>query len=232
MKEMEQRLNKTLEDSIKKSLSMLSVRQRKTIYPCPNESTLLTIPLSETTKCSSVQREQDGADMQPSLSKTFQTTSQSVLSMTEAPRMLPQSAGTASAHPQTVPGVTNAECTLQPERSFTSKSYRSHPDEAPVEEVVLSQGSRLLGCVDPDRTSPFYIAGPLKIEIEYIVGLKNIEYSIEWLTEEDMGKVPEGLHPLFDAESIAGEVSLQNQNGVHITAKGTMLRLDWHPKTA
>ena len=47
-----------------------------------------------------------------------------------------------------------------------------------------------------------------------------------------MGKVPEGLHPLFDAESIVGEVSLQNQSGVYITAKGTMLRLAWHPKTA
>ena len=47
-----------------------------------------------------------------------------------------------------------------------------------------------------------------------------------------MGKAPEGLYPLFDAESIVGEVSLQNQNGVHITAKGTMLRLAWRPKMA
>ena len=86
--------------------------------------------------------------------------------------------------------------------------------------------------MDSDRTSSLYIAGPLKIEIEYVVGLKSIEYSIEWLTEEDMGKVPEGLHPLFDAESIVGEVSLQNQNGVYITAKGIMLKLAWHPKTA
>ena len=126
--------------------------------------------------------------------------------------MLPQIAGTASAHPQTVSGVTDAERTLQPRHSFASKSHGTQPDEALMEEVELSQGSRLLGCVDPDRTSPFYIAGPLKIEIEYIVGLKSIEYSIEWLTEEDMRKVPESVHPLYDAESIVGEVSLQNQN--------------------
>ena len=85
--------------------------------------------------------------------------------------------------------------------------------------------------MDPDRISPFYIAGPLKIEIEYIVGLKSIEYSIEWLWKKTRENVPEGLHPLFDAESTVSEVSLQNQNGVYIAAKGTMLRLTWNPKT-
>ena len=229
MKEMEQRFNEAFEGAIKKSLSMLSTRQQKTSYPCPNESTLLTIPLSETTRCSSVQHESDTVDMQPSLFKKSQMISQSVAG---APPMLPQTAGTASTHPQTDSGFTNTEGTPRPECLSTSKPHRPQSNKEFIEEVVLSQGSRLHSCMDSDRTSPLYIAGPLKIEIEYVVGLKSIEYSIEWLTEEDMGKVPEGLHPLFDAESIVGEVSLQNQNGVYITAKGIMLKLAWHPKTA
>lgn len=229
MKEIERWLNKALKGYIRKSLSMLSMRQQKMIYPCPNESTLLTIPLSETTKRSSVEHELDTVDIQPLLSKTSQMISQS---MTEASHMLPQTAHTASAHPQTASSFTNAEGTPCPERSFTSKSHKSQPNEGFIEEVVLSKGSRIHGCVDPDRTSPSYIAGPLKIEIEYIVGLKSIKYSIEWLIEDDMGKARESLYPLFHADTIAGEVSLQNQNGVHIMAKGTMLRLDWHPKTA
>lgn len=228
MKEMEQWFNEKLEGAIKKSLSMLSTRQQKTSYLCPNESMLLTIPLSETTKCSSVQHESDMVDMQPLLFKKSQMISQSVAG---APPMLPQTAGTASTHPQTDSGFTNMEGTPRPECLSTSKPHRPQSNKEFIEEVVLSPGSRLHGCMDPDRTS-LYIAGPLKIETEYVVGLKSIEYSIEWLTEEVMGKVPEGLHPLFDAESIVGEVSLQDQNGVYITVKGTMLRLAWHPKTA
>jgi hypothetical protein len=43
------RLNSALEDQIKGSLKILLSRQKKTIYPDPNESTLLTLPLSTLT---------------------------------------------------------------------------------------------------------------------------------------------------------------------------------------
>lgn len=203
MKEIEQRFSKALENSIKKSLFMLSTRQQKTIYPCPNESTLLMIPASETTKSSSVQYELDRVDRQPLLPKISEKKNQFVLSLTEASCTLPKSASTA----------------------------RLQLDEAPVEEV-LSQGSRLLGCLFPGRASPFYIAGHLEIEIEYVIGLNSIEYSIEWLAGKDMEKVRGGRHPFLDAESIASEVSLQNQNGLHVMAKGTTLSVVWHPKKA
>lgn len=65
MKEIEQRFNNALEDSITKSPSMLSTRQQKTIHPFPNESTLLAIPGSETTKYSSAQYGLERADRQP-----------------------------------------------------------------------------------------------------------------------------------------------------------------------
>ena len=200
MKEIQQRFNKALEDSIKKSLCMLSTRQQKTIYSYPNESTLLTIPASETTNCSSVQYGLDRADRQPFL-RISEKTSRFVLSLTEASCTLPKSAGPA----------------------------KLQSDEALVEEI-LSQGSRLLGHLDPGRVSPFYIAGHLEIEIEYIHGLNSIEYSIEWFAGKDMEKVRDGRHPFLDAESIASEVSLQNQNGLHVIAKGTMLRVVWQLK--
>lgn len=116
-------------------------------------------------------------------------------------------------------------------RILSASTARLQLDKTPVEEL-FSQGSRLLGCLGPGKTSPLYMAGHLGIEIEYVVGLKSIEYSVEWLAGKDIGKVRDGRYPFLDAESIPSEVSLQNLKGLHIVAKGNMLSVVWHSKMA
>jgi hypothetical protein len=49
LNDLDLRPNSALEDQIKDSLKILLSRQKKTIYPDPNESTLLTLPLSTST---------------------------------------------------------------------------------------------------------------------------------------------------------------------------------------
>jgi hypothetical protein len=49
LKEIEQRFNRELANHIRNSLTTLLSRRKKTVYPDPPESTLLTLPVSAST---------------------------------------------------------------------------------------------------------------------------------------------------------------------------------------
>ncbi|GMF78496.1 unnamed protein product [Aspergillus oryzae] len=222
VKELEERFNKTLENSIKESLSMLFSRQRKTTYPPPNESTLLTIPISETTKSDLTQLDL----WQLSCERSIQLRSQ----MTDQPHKAPESGN---------PSYASIPCGAACEGSTTDLEFPpmvegQDPDSKIISKQELSQGIVLHNSIDPGGSSACYIAGPIKLTIEYATGLEGIKYSVEWLTAEEMKDLQGRPRPPLsvDVGSLASEMSIQNHNSVCILMKGTALRLDWESKTS
>ncbi|PKY00057.1 hypothetical protein P168DRAFT_244763 [Aspergillus campestris IBT 28561] len=220
-KELEERFNKTLENSIKESLSMLFTRQRKTTYPPPNESTLLTIPVSETTKSGLTQLDLE----QLSCEKSVQLHSQTA----DKPYKELESGNSSCT---SIPCGAACEGSLTDLGSpFMAKDQDS--DSKVISEQVLSQGIVVHDCIDPGGISACYIAGTIKLGIEYVTGLEGIKYSVEWLTAEEMKALQSRAYPpLFvDVESLASEMSIRNHNSVCILVKSNTLRLSWESKS-
>ncbi|OOO03846.1 Heterokaryon incompatibility [Aspergillus oryzae] len=201
VKELEERFNKTLENSIKESLSMLFSRQRKTTYPPPNESTLLTIPISETTKSDLTQLDL----WQLSCERSIQLRSQ----MTDQPRKAPESGNPSYA---SIPYGAACEGSTT-DLEFPPMVEGQDPDSKIISKQELSQGIVLHNSIDPGGSSACYIAGPIKLTIEYATGLEGIKYSVEWLTAEEMkdlqGKAPvaqptksQGWDPVYKQPSV------------------------------
>lgn len=224
VKELGERFNERLENSIKESLSILFTRQRKTTYLAPNESTLLTIPISELTE-SGLTRHDSG---QPSCKNSSQLHFQTADKSYKGPE-----SGNSNHADASIP------CSAACERSTTDLEFSSTADgKASVSKdnskQVLSQGMVLHNSVDPGGSSACYIAGPIKLAIEYATGLEGIKYSVEWLTTEEVKDLQSRAHPplTVDVESLASEMSIWNHNSVCISVKGTVLRLNWESKSA
>ncbi|KAF9888245.1 hypothetical protein FE257_008814 [Aspergillus nanangensis] len=217
VQELEKRFNKALEDSIKESLSMLFVRQRKTTYPCPNESTLLTIPISDTTKSDLTQLDSG----QLSCERNIQLHSQT----TDRPHKEPEPLDLSHA---------SISCGAACEDSTTDLGIPSivegqDPDSKVISQRVLRPGIVLHSSIDPGDRSACHIAGSIKLEIENVTGLESIKYSVEWLTAEEMKDLKSRAYPPFsvDVECLTSEISIQNHHSVCILAKETALRLNW-----
>lgn len=220
-KELEERFNKTLESSIKESLSMLFTRQRKTTYPPPNESTLLTIPVSETTKSGLTQLDVE----QLSCEKSVQLHSQT------ADKLYKEPVSGNSSCTSNPCGATCEGSITDLGSPFTAKGQA--PDSRVIGKQVLSQGIVVHNSIDPGGISAYYVAGTIKLGIEYVTGLEGIKYSVEWLTAEEMKALQSRAHPPLsvDVESLTSEMSIWNHNSVCILVKGTALRLSWESKS-
>ena len=220
VKELEERFNNALENSIKESISTLFARQRKTTYPPPNESTLLTIPISETTKSGLTQLSSGQLSCERSIQLYSHTT--------QKPHKEPESGNPRDA---SIPGGTACEGSTT-DLGFPPIVEGHEPDSKIISKRELSQGIVLHNSIEPGGSSTRYIAGPIKLTIEYPAGLECIKYSVEWLTAEEVKDLKSRVPPPLsvDVESLASEMSIRNHNSVCILVKGTALRLSWESK--
>jgi hypothetical protein len=193
----------------------------KNNIPAPNESTLLTIPISETTISGSTQLDSGQLSCERSIQLHSQTT--------HKPHKEPESGN---------PSYASIPCGAACKGSTTDLGFPSivegqDPDSKVISKRELSQGIVLHESIDPGGSSACYIAGPIKLTIEYATGLEGIKYSVEWLTAAEMKDLQSRAHPTFsvDVGSLASEISIRNHNSVCILLKGTALRLDWELKS-
>lgn len=149
--------------------------------------------------------------------------------MTDQPRKAPESGN---------PSYASIPCGAACEGSTTDLEFPpmvegQDPDSKIISKQELSQGIVLHNSIDPGGSSACYIAGPIKLTIEYATGLEGIKYSVEWLTAEEMKDLQGRPRPPLsvDVGSLASEMSIQNHNSVCILMKGTALRLDWESKS-
>ncbi|KAL4812263.1 hypothetical protein BDW67DRAFT_193752 [Aspergillus spinulosporus] len=226
-REMERHFNGTLETCIKKSLSTLIQRRQKTIYPFPCESTLLTLPISETTRHSSEQHERV---TQPSSLKSPKT-NDSFISSTgiETARLSTQCSNRERLVSPTISDLAGVRDTLQPDRSSSVNNQQPPPIHRGSDECGLFQGLKVSNSLDSGAQSPHYIADSLRIQIEYPAGLRNIGYSIEWLADKEAIRIQNerNLVPVIDADTLASEISLRDQNCIYVVTKRVTVRLDW-----
>lgn len=215
--DLQRRFNKILEGYIKQSLSTLMLRRRKILYPCPNESTLLTLVLSETTKESSVQLE---------LNTQSDKNSYTTLPDTRAPHTLVECP--SRARPRSL--FTAGKDILQSEYPSSAKYHQPQSTGVLGDRRKLPQGLMLSGYVNSSTSSPKYVASSLRLQIECAISSRDIAYGVEWLTCDEAMKVKKEYNSalIIDAEVLAGEVCLHDQSSIYIATKKAMIRLDWH----
>ncbi|KAF7587663.1 hypothetical protein BBP40_006893 [Aspergillus hancockii] len=223
--------NEALEAHIRQSLSTLFTRQQQTTYPCPNESTLLTLPVSLSTNSTTSQSQIDGSEVVQPPSHGSEERSRLLpltmaeASMTSEQQKIESKTDVLTANNTAVSG-TDSQLTLP---AFTG-SERARSETLSIKDCDtrnLSQGLPSYDTVFCNKVSPFYIAGCLEVQVEVSSGLKSLAYSIEWLTDDETKVVRQGRHsiPLIDARELMSEISLQDHNSFLITAKGTIARV-------
>jgi hypothetical protein len=244
LEEIQQRFTRELANHANNSIATLLSRKQKTVYPDPNESTLLTLPVSLSTMCSleAVSKE-DRAASQPRTpdspeaekissilpnTKIFSGSSKSTLSASPAARI-----SDASIQPSN-------KIASQIIHSSLSSSRGISLDSTSVDNYALRQGQVLPNSVEVNHTSPLYTAGPLEVQIEYSIGHSritpnnhptNLSYRVEWLTIDEAERVLEQSSSIFSAESLEHEISyaIDDSNCFYITARGSVLKLFLQP---
>jgi hypothetical protein len=245
-----------LEHQIRVSLGTLFSRKEKTVYPDPNESSLLTLFLSTSTLHSlalpDTVVEAEAEIVKPGL-RNDKAIQENTLILSE-----PQT-GHASLKDITqtelitgvAPTIEEADVSQQDTSLQKAPStvlyYPGLPsdttdtsDSSVDEDRRLIQGQVLSQSIRTGYTSRFYTVGALEIQLEsptehnplqFNNSPKSASYSIEWLTVHEAERVQEHQAiSVIQAESIEGEISreVDESNTIYIAAKGSMLRLVLH----
>lgn len=211
--ELERRFCQSLEENFRESCTALLSTGRRTLYPCPNESTFFTLATSGTTVRNTTSSE---------VSQMAKLKDEKVL---VPPKLEPHD-------------VQNTYGIAKPEgndslRDLSHKPYlrtqRQRQSIRSRSDLVLLQGSKKYGFLGPKGTSELYFAGPLEIQIECTAESTNLVYYIEWLDNEEATKArgKSSSLPLVDAERLEGEVTLRHDNNIYVTTRDTVLKVSW-----
>ncbi|KAK8134629.1 hypothetical protein PG984_006641 [Apiospora sp. TS-2023a] len=240
-----------LDGLAKGSLETLFYRGTKTLYPEPNESTLLTLLGSASTLLSRVTHHSATQSLRnlppplplPPLEAVEEVVAEPIKTTAESPKV-----SSAGARSDGEPAATTVETTTTknvPEANEERLSRDASPI-SPLSDLLSSMSVhdddqtpcsvQLSETVGANGTSPFYSDGVLEVQVEYSAGeaasgglLKQLPFSIEWLSGvEEADRVGEiRAQPVFDADSSETEISLplNCQNSVYILAKGSLAKL-------
>jgi len=243
------RLNESLEEQIKKSLQELLVRKEKTRYPCPNESTVLTLQVSTSTL-----RTTSALVETIPVTATESAVNVTVRSCTEFRSAQNQDSAATSENEKDATSVlefehsmvtprgdetealemakTTTVSTSQCESLSTSDNITAH------ETQMLVQGIAHTDCVDSKRGPQFYPAGALEIHMESTEEESaesspdrensKIAYSIEWLSVDAAKEfVKDHAETAVDVEAMQCQTSceMDYHNNVVIMARGDVVRI-------
>lgn len=242
------RLNESLEEQIKKSLQELLQRKEKTRYPCPNESTVLTLQVSTSTL-----RTTSALVEATPVTATESVVNVAVRPCTESRSAQNQDSAATSENEKDAPSVLESEhsmvtprgdetealemanttivSTSQCESLSTSDNITAH------ETQMLVQGIAHTDCVASKRCPQFYTAGALEIHMECAgegeessPDRENSEvaYSIEWLSVDAAKEfLKNHAETAVDVEAMQCQTSCEvdYHNNVVIMARGDVVRL-------
>ena len=210
--DLERRFTQQLEYHIQGSIKTMLSRKKKTLHQHPNESTILTLQISNSTLRSlsgETNPIQSGNSMHAT-SNTFIASAEEQMPAEPDPRDIDQ------AEKEVTPMF--AESTLLP------------PGLA-----VLQQGKTLTVPVEANDKSAVYEAWPLRFQVEYSAqpGLapekeskSSIVCNLKWLENAEAVSCAENAK-IIDAELLEGCISLRPEdlNDLYICAGGTLLRV-------
>ncbi|CZT13559.1 uncharacterized protein RAG0_17048 [Rhynchosporium agropyri] len=240
LNELEQRFNTEMANHIRTSLITLLSRQKKSGYPDPPESTLLTLPVSTSTICSLVlpgPEEHDfllpqipsgsGIDKMPLISSHLQAISNSS-----------NETGIAGSIVWTDSAVVQAGNDITPELPFPQGLSS---ERMTLGDYTLVQGQILSNIIEVNHASPLFDAPCPGIQIEYSTERSQIipnsqpeklSYSVEWLQASEAKRVMD-KHPslVFSAELLkcGGSINQGDLDCFYITAGNSVLRILLQP---
>jgi hypothetical protein len=237
------RLNSALEDQIKDSLKILLSRQKKTIYPDPNESTLLTLPLSTSTLRTSAlaeatEREEASAknssanDIARLREHSTSPRDRKSVSLSERIQGVPSVLGSRSAVTAEEDGLPKMGLSDQPATQLSARcSPRTTRHKVTTCDIAeLIQGVTQVSSIVVAHEPQCHTAGALEIYIEYTAEMAalganrndlEIVYSIEWLLVEKARELLEHkAAAVVDVEALQCETShaLDRHNDILIMA--------------
>jgi hypothetical protein len=250
LKATEIRFNVVLDEQLRESLYSIVSKRRKTVYPDPNESTLLTLAASTSTLRSSLLSRATRTDLeavQPlSHDDAVQADSPetSSVSTVKAPVEEVQIAGCATndtcvtieedANAESSPGNDTAS-EVVPGYSHSCWAMPLGDDNGDV--VALVPGRPLSCTIAAGNMSPFYGAGSLETQIEYPAEEakiytdctpNDVRYDLEWVVDREAGRQYEHLAaPIIDAEGLEGESTyeLDDQNCLFFVGRGVLMKI-------
>lgn len=257
LNDIEQRFNSALENQVRNSLMTLLSRQRKTLYPDPNESTLLTLPTSASTLRSLVLSEVIGGKEAVQVQRADKTIAEDNPLIASSIQTLPMVAGdilsassateTEAATLGTKEGVRNPssnDTASQPVRSDL-RSHQKFPSKGSADDSgELIQGVMLSRSIAIGNRSPLYTAGSLEAQIEYPMentptlsdgASRELSYAIGWVAEEEVNRLQEHrAASIIDAEALQGETphKLDDQNCLFIAAREAVIKIFLQPRSA
>lgn len=198
-----------LESQVQESIRLMLGQQKRTTYPDPNESTLLTIAYSDSTQHSSV-----------SSSKTM---------MIHDNVQLLSAATIETVAPTQTERLVEEYASLEKGKDSYIKGLSS--------QCMLMQGTPVLGELKANSVARNHCASPIDLQVEYTVGPggplggqnaeTGLRYSLTLLTERDADQVLQtGIPRVVEGEKVLGEVSLDPRDleNLYITVGKTMLR--------
>lgn len=243
------RFNSILEKQIENSFRLMLSRQKKTIYPDPNESTLLTLPSSTSTLRTSALAE--AAEWEES------STKKSMIDPTAEPgehSIPPEDRASvgSSGSTESLPSVLGSRNRIKVEEDSTpslnlldqpatqlssqSSPRSTHSNDTIADTTELVQGVPLVSNIAIAREPKVHTAKALDIHIEYIAeaasgtdrSYSEMSYSVEWLPDEEAKELLEdNVAAVVDVEALRGQVlrKLCKHNGLLIMAGGMLVRI-------
>ncbi|KAK7949022.1 uncharacterized protein PG986_009908 [Apiospora aurea] len=234
-----------LDGLIMDSVAMLLLRRTKAEYPDPNESTLLTLPVSISTLSN---REGHHDDLQADRNSSLYPSPETIeKAEAEASAVALKSPKVSSHSPRSDEKLTTI---VEERKAITSPEVNEvcSSSASPISSLsellssITTEGdgqtsgnAPLPETVGANMTSQFYSDGVLEVHVEYSTGnaasgglSKQLPFSVEWLGAEEAERAREvqGQY-VFDAVTLESEtpVSLNDQNSMYISAKGSLVKL-------
>ncbi|KAF5846132.1 hypothetical protein GGP41_008635 [Bipolaris sorokiniana] len=249
LNDLDVRLNSALEDQIKDSLKTLLSRQKKTMYPDPNESTLLTLPLSTSTLRTPALVEViewEKASAKSSLvndtarlqERTISPKDRSSVSLAECIGTVPSALSSRSAitvEDDELPKMSlSDQAATQLSAQCSHQTTRHEVITCETEELIqgMSQARSVIAC-EPQ----FHTTDELEIHIEHIAEMLvpcanridlEIAYSIEWLSVEKTKELLEHKEAtIVDIEALQCGAwhTIDCHDDILIMARGTLVRI-------
>ena len=218
-------LNRSLESACKDSFRALISTRKRVAYPCPIESTLLTLPtsvsakVSRHTSLSSMEGIPPGDDVgRDSVSIT--ETDKIYPGRLEEPEVFQPSRITESPLPKKVSWS---------DSRLSTKSWTDYDESSTYQALIL--GAPLTKRIKD--VSSLYAAGSLEVQIEHdrqpVLVSEDLIFTIEWLSIEDVQRLVECCHSgcIVQAESLKRDMTLElcHKKTIYIAGDGSLLKL-------
>lgn len=221
-------LNRYLESACQESFGALISTQKRIAYPCPIESTLLTLPTSVSAKGSL--HNTLSSTKAISLGDSIGGDSNSILEADES----------HSCHFEESQVGQPAKVTENPLSKNVSWSDNRLPTNSWHDyDMPSTYQTLILGTTLTKRmkdVSSLYAADSLEVQIEHdrqpVFGSKDLTFTIAWLSIEDVQRLGGCCHTgcIVQAESLKRDMTLElcHEKTIYIAGVGSLLKLKFH----